>query len=113
VHDATIRNPSGPACGTKNSLLAVSFLSALLYLAISFAGLVHIYAYNELIDDHGCSVGSLFCHGTAKSVSAPVPDRPAGFSDRLPVAGIPILRVSFFAIYPKRGPPLNPPLFIL
>ncbi len=80
-------------------------LSAVLYLFISIAGLVHVYTYNELIDDHGCSIGSLFCHGQTKDSSTIVISAPLYFQTSLIVIVATVFSLSSFYSHPKRGPP--------
>jgi hypothetical protein len=94
-----------PIINPKKLYSSTIVLSAIFYLFISIVGMVHIYAYNELLDDHGCSVGSLFCHGQTKysttvSINSPIQ------SYESPIVFTPSFIFSYLGyVHPKRGPP--------
>ena len=82
-------------------------LSVAFYLFIAILGLVHTYTYNEILDDHGCSVGSLFCHVQIKyssTISIYSPFR----SFESVILLVPSFIFTHLAyIHPKRGPPVS------
>ena len=80
-------------------------LSAVFYLFVSIVGLVHIYAYNELLDDHGCSVGSLFCHGQTKYSSTVAINSPIQSYELLILLASSFIFTYLAYVHPKRGPP--------
>jgi len=82
-------------------------LSVAFYLFISIVGLVHIYTNNELLDDHGCSIGSLFCHGQTKNSSTLVISAPLYFHASQILIIFSIFSLSLLYSHPKRGPPSN------
>jgi len=95
--------------GSARSTLFVLFF----YLWVAVGGLVHAYANSELIDDHGCSVGSLFCHGHTKFSSAVSIQSPLQYLDFIetPLYRLPYLEI--IHVHSERGPPSLASCFIL
>ncbi|MHB8481353.1 MAG: hypothetical protein ACYDBV_01245 [Nitrospiria bacterium] len=82
------------------------FPVVLLFLFLSIAGIIHVYAYNELWGDEGCSVGALFCHGQTQASIGFIPGNPLYFQNFLLCISIFPIPFVLFYFHPKRGPPL-------
>ncbi len=83
------------------------FPVVLLFLFLSIAGTIHIYVFNELWDDEGCSIGALFCHGQTQTSTEFIPESPLYFQNFL--FFISIFSIPFVLLYfhPNRGPPVS------
>lgn len=89
-------------------LLSLSFpavLSVIFYLFLAVAGLIHVYAYNELLDDEGCSIGALFCHGQTEASTSLLLNHPLHFQYLVFLYLFFSIPFILFDFCPQRGPP--------
>ena len=89
---------------TGRSALAIALTAY--FLLFSSAALVHVYAQNELIDPHGCAIGTWVQHASATDSEAPplatlvcLNEFLQSTHDTIPQATVPG--------YASRGPPLR------
>ena len=80
-------------------------LLVILYLFLSFAGLIHVYSFNELIDDGGCSIGALFCHGQSEASIGFLVNHSFNFQYLIFFHLLSFIPFILFEFCPKRGPP--------
>ncbi|MBI1824465.1 MAG: hypothetical protein HYR80_10190 [Nitrospirae bacterium] len=76
-----------------------------LFLFLSVSGVVHIYTYNELWEDGGCTIGALFCHGQTEGSATCFFTNPLQFRNLLVLASVHAFPFSFFHDSPQRAPP--------
>ncbi|HXN06491.1 MAG TPA: hypothetical protein VN944_05445 [Nitrospiria bacterium] len=93
--------------GTRRFLLLLSpvVLFVFFYFFLSCSSLIHVYSHNEILDDGGCSIGSLFCHGQTEGSSPLLINNPLHFRYLVFLSLVFSIPFIPFDLPLQRGPP--------